>query len=118
SPTDPVAPNATDTDTPNPLANLTITKDDGSATYTAGNNISYTITVANTGPSDAQNMVLSDALPVGTSFVSLSLPNSWTRTDSIAVGTNGTITANIATLAAGSGPPVFTLIIITASSLT
>jgi uncharacterized repeat protein (TIGR01451 family) len=117
SPTDPTAPSATDTDTPNPLANLTIAKDDGSAVYTAGTNTSYTITVANTGPSDAQNVVLSDPLPAGTTFVSVSLPSGWSRTDSTAAGANGTITAKATTLVAGSGPQAFTLVLHTPSNM-
>ncbi|NBT14163.1 MAG: DUF11 domain-containing protein, partial [Planctomycetia bacterium] len=42
---------ATDTDTASPVANLTVTKTDGSATYTPGVNVTYTIVVTNTGPS-------------------------------------------------------------------
>jgi len=76
--------------------------------------VSYTITVNNTsGPSDAQNVVMSDALPAGTAFVSLALPAGWTRTDSTAVGANGTITATIPTLAAGAPAQVFTLVLST-----
>src|SRR5207244_193252 len=56
----------TDTDTPNPLADLSATKDDGSATFTAGTDVSYTITVNNSGPSDAQTLLLSDPLLAGT----------------------------------------------------
>src|SRR5947208_2614949 len=41
-----------DTDTPNPQADLSATKDDGSAAYTAGIDISYAVTVNNSGPSD------------------------------------------------------------------
>ena len=37
----------------------------------AGTNIVYTITVANTGPSDAQNVVLTEKLPSGTSYFSM-----------------------------------------------
>ncbi|MBC7711217.1 MAG: hypothetical protein H7203_14240, partial [Rhizobacter sp.] len=41
---------ATDTDTPAPVTDLSISKTDGSATYTAGNAISYAIVVGNLGP--------------------------------------------------------------------
>src|SRR5438132_969615 len=65
----------------------------------------------NSVPSDAQAILLSDALPVGTTFVSLALPAGWTRTDTTAVGANGTITAPLPTLAAGAPAQVFTLVI-------
>src|SRR5205085_1386846 len=98
---------STDTDTPAPSADLSIAKDDSSATYTAGNNVSYTITVNNTsGPSDAQGLTLSDPLPAGTTFVSLTVPAGWTRTDGTAVGANGTITATRPTLVSGAAAQV------------
>ena len=36
----------------------------------AGNNLTYAITVHNSGPSDAQGVSLSDAIPASTTFVS------------------------------------------------
>ena len=42
---------ATDTDTPNPVADLAMTKTDGRSTYTPGSALTYTITVVNHGPS-------------------------------------------------------------------
>src|SRR5205807_1617545 len=100
-----------DTDTPSPQADLSATKTDASLTYTAGNNVSYTITVNNSGPSDTQTLLLSDPLPAGTTFVSLTLPAGWTRTDATAVGANGTITATEPTLVAGAPAQVFTLVL-------
>ena len=44
---------ATDTDTLDAEADLSITKDDGSLTYTPGGTVTYTIVVSNAGPSDA-----------------------------------------------------------------
>src|SRR5262249_22729248 len=41
------------------------------ASVVAGNNVSYTITVTNNGPSDAQTVSWTDTLPANTSFVSL-----------------------------------------------
>ena len=51
--TDPTPGNnsATDTDTVSLVADLAITKTDGSATYTPGNAITYTIVASNNGPS-------------------------------------------------------------------
>ena len=42
---------ATDTDTSAPVADLSVTKTDGSATYTPGGSTTYTIVVTNNGPS-------------------------------------------------------------------
>lgn len=54
---------ATDTDTPAPSADLSITKTDGSATYAPGGTITYTITATNAGPSNAVGATVSDTLP-------------------------------------------------------
>src|SRR5438093_1338144 len=53
-------------------ANLSITKSDSPDPVTAGNNLTYTITVDNAGASDALTVAVSDPLPAGTSFVSAS----------------------------------------------
>ncbi len=88
-------------------ADLSTTKTDSPDPITPGSNLTYTITVTNAGPSTASTVQLSDALPAGTTFVSLSSPGGWSCTTP-AAGANGTITCNIATLAPGSA--VFTLI--------
>ncbi len=46
-------------------ADLAITKDDGSDTYTPGADVVYTIVVSNNGPFGAQNAHVQDALPAG-----------------------------------------------------
>lgn len=48
-------------------ADLSITKTDGSAVYTPGNNVIYQIVVSNGGPFGVQNAQVSDALPTGVS---------------------------------------------------
>jgi len=54
---------ATDTDTQGPgVADLSIVKDDGSATYVAGTPITYQITVKNNGPSNAPSFSIDDAI--------------------------------------------------------
>lgn len=57
---------ATDTDTLTPQAGLTITKTDNSVTpgsAVPGTSLIYTITVSNSGPSDAPGTVITDSLP-------------------------------------------------------
>jgi uncharacterized repeat protein (TIGR01451 family) len=62
--TDPDLTNNSDpeTDTPALVADLAIVKTSASATYTAGNTVTWTITVTNAGPSDAVNAVVNDNL--------------------------------------------------------
>ena len=101
---------ATDTDTLTPSADVAVDKS-GPATVTPGNNITYTISVTNGGPSDAVNLSLVDAVPVGTTFVSVTTPAGWTRTDLVSPGGTGTITFTAASLVAGAPASVFTLIV-------
>jgi len=54
---------ATDTDTVVLLANLSVTKDDGVTSVTAGGPVSYTITVSNAGPDPATGATVTDTLP-------------------------------------------------------
>jgi uncharacterized repeat protein (TIGR01451 family) len=61
--------NATDSDPITARADLGITKT-GPPSIVAGSNLIYTITVTNTGPSDAAGVVVSDATPAGLIFVS------------------------------------------------
>jgi uncharacterized repeat protein (TIGR01451 family) len=84
--------------TVSPLADVAVQKDDDADPVSSGDNITYTINVANNGPSDAQSVQLSDSLPAGTTFVSFSAPVGWTVT-APAVGAGGTVTATTPTLA-------------------
>ncbi len=70
--TDPVPGNnsATDTDTLVASADLAVTLSDSPDPVVAGANLSYTATVVNNGPSDAQGVSVSLPLPAGTTFVS------------------------------------------------
>jgi LPXTG-site transpeptidase (sortase) family protein len=63
--TDPTPSNntASDTDTPDPQADLTVTKDDGVLTYIPGETLTYAITVTNNGPSDAPGALVTDNIP-------------------------------------------------------
>src|SRR5262249_47584990 len=53
----------TDTDTPAPIADLSVTKTDNSATYTPGGTTTYIIVVTNNGPSDVIGGTLVDNFP-------------------------------------------------------
>jgi uncharacterized repeat protein (TIGR01451 family) len=94
-------------------ADLSIVKT-GAASATAGTNITYTIVLTNNGPSDAQTVSWSDALPANTTFVSLAAPAGWT-TSTPAVGSPGTATASNPLLTA-TASATFTLIVKVSSS--
>ena len=53
-----------------PSADLAITKSAPSGTYRAGDHVTYTITVTNTGPAPAQSVAVLDNLPPQVTFVS------------------------------------------------
>ncbi|WP_405055822.1 DUF11 domain-containing protein [Kribbella sp. NBC_01505] len=59
---------ATSTTTVQAQADLSITKS-APATVVAGNELTYTLTVRNAGPSDAIGAVVTDTLPAGTTYV-------------------------------------------------
>lgn len=63
--TDPNSGNnsSTDTTTLTPQANVSITKTDGQTTDIPGTTIAYTITVSNSGPSNAPGTLISDTFP-------------------------------------------------------
>jgi uncharacterized repeat protein (TIGR01451 family)/fimbrial isopeptide formation D2 family protein len=63
--TDPTPGNntATDTDTADPQADLSVTKDDGVSQYVPGGSLTYTIVVSNAGPSDVIGATVSDPIP-------------------------------------------------------
>jgi uncharacterized repeat protein (TIGR01451 family) len=74
----------------------------------AGNNLTYTITVQNNGPSDAQNVVVTDTLPAGVTLVS---------TSGCAEDPNGVPTCSLGTITAG-GSKQYTVIVTTDAGLT
>jgi uncharacterized repeat protein (TIGR01451 family) len=73
-------------------ADLTIKKGVSAGPYNVGDNITYTITVKNNGPSLATNVVVTDSLPNSLMFVS----------GTGFVNNNGKITAGIGSLATGT----------------
>jgi uncharacterized repeat protein (TIGR01451 family) len=91
-----------------------VTMSDAPDPVIAGSNIVYTITVTNiAGPSDAATS-LSDTLPAGTTFVSLTTPGGWSCSTP-AVGAAGTVSCSSTLTPAASA--VFTLTVKTNPAL-
>src|SRR5205807_738248 len=91
-------------------ANLSITKTGPVGSVVAGTDVSYSISVINFGPSDAQNVSVSDTLASGTTFVSLSQGTTTFSCTTPAVGAAGTVTCTRPTLASGASQS-FTLVV-------
>ena len=102
---DPEPANDSDTEvtTVNRVADLAVTKSDSPDPVLAGGDVTYTIEVTNSGPDEAGSVVLSDAVPAGTTFVSASQTSGPAFTlSSPPSGGGGTFTATRATLASGA----------------
>jgi uncharacterized repeat protein (TIGR01451 family) len=78
-------------------ADLSVTKS-APAAATAGSNVTYTINVANAGPSDASAVTLTDVLPAGTTFVS----ENQTSGPAFNCTTGATVTCSIASFTNGA----------------
>jgi uncharacterized repeat protein (TIGR01451 family) len=106
--TDPDPDNNSSTDTDNLVASadLGVVKT-GPATGIAGDLITYTITVSNTGPSSAQNASFTDTLPAGVTLVSQRQVSGPTFTLTAA---DGSVTGTIATLVPAA-PAVFRIVV-------
>jgi uncharacterized repeat protein (TIGR01451 family) len=72
-----------------------VSKSDSPDPVAAGATLSYTVDVTNDGPAEAENVVLTDILPAGVSFVS-SVPGSPTCTEAA-----GTVTCNLGNISSG-----------------
>ncbi|MCB1008873.1 MAG: IPTL-CTERM sorting domain-containing protein, partial [Acidobacteria bacterium] len=99
---------STTTTTVNASANVSLLKGASPVPAIAGQDLTYTLTAVNAGPSFAAGVSVSDPLPAGTTFVSLSAPGGWSCTTP-AVGSGGTVTCGIASF--GIGSAVFTLVV-------
>jgi uncharacterized repeat protein (TIGR01451 family) len=116
TPADPTPANNQDSvsSTVTTTADLSITKS-GPASASPNGIITYTIAITNGGPSHASAVVLTDALPADTTFVSMDAAAGFTCTTP-AVGATGTVTCTNPTMALGTA--TFTLRVEVATSPT
>lgn len=81
---------------PETNADLSITKTAATAPYSAGGEVTYTLTVTNNGPYDAKAVVVTDVLPAGLDFISATggyVQSSGTfNLGDMAAGTSKTVT--------------------------
>jgi uncharacterized repeat protein (TIGR01451 family) len=90
-------------------ADLTITTTASAPSVTQGSNVAFTLRVANNGPTGATGVVVTDTLPAGLSFVSVTTTQgscTGTATVSCAVGAlakNGTATVTLVATATANG---------------
>ncbi|HWE40337.1 MAG TPA: DUF11 domain-containing protein [Isosphaeraceae bacterium] len=88
----------------------------GPSSITAGTDVTYTVTVTNSGPNAAAGVVLTDTLPAGSVFVSMtpsgSNPDSFTSSQS-----GGTATETAAASIASGSTDTFTLVVSAPSTL-
>ena len=87
----------------------------GPATVTAGSNATYTITITNNGPNAATGVVLTDTLPTGSTFVSITESSGSDVFTSAQSG--GTVTETASASIATGGTDTFTLVVNAPSSL-
>ena len=95
------------------LADLAMSETASPAPVIAGQDVTYTATLTNTGPSDAASPVVTLTVPTSTTFVSLAAPNGWRCGSPDA---DGVVTCMAATLAAGQRVP-FPLVVRVAASV-
>ncbi len=98
----------TDTDNDVPLADIVIVNTNNQISYTPGTTATYTVTVTNNGPQDAENVSVANAIPAGITGFSWTGSNGSEGTDvaladvipSLAVGEAVTYTITVAIPAA------------------
>ncbi|HEV8432051.1 MAG TPA: C25 family cysteine peptidase, partial [Thermoanaerobaculia bacterium] len=73
-------------------------------------NITFTQTLVNNGPSPADSVVYSTSIPVGATFQSISVPAGWTCITP-AIGGTGNITCTRPTLTSANGVQTFNLVV-------
>ncbi len=98
---------------------MAITLNANKTLFTTPQNVTYTITVTNNGPTNATSVAFSDPMPPLTQFVSLTQTSGpvFTPTNIPAAGGNGTPSGTLATMNAGA-VAVFSLVITYPSTIT
>jgi large repetitive protein len=96
---------------PAPTADLAVTKTDSPDPVLPGNNLTYAITLTNNGPSDAQNVTLTDPVPTGTTLVSFIQNSGPAGACPLPAGGTGTVTCTFAVLPSGTSAS-FTMVVI------
>ena len=92
-------------------ADLSITKSDSPDPICAGNNLTYTLTIANNGPeNDPETITVTDTLPPGVAFVSAS-GSAWTCNEDA-----GVVTCTRAGLDVGAAPVVTVTVAVDAAT--
>jgi uncharacterized repeat protein (TIGR01451 family) len=85
------------------IADLAVTNVASPSVQNAGNNVTFTQTVTNNGPSPADGVVYMMPIPASSTFTSMSIPAGWTCVPaSPAVGYTGTIICTTPTLTNGA----------------
>jgi uncharacterized repeat protein (TIGR01451 family) len=94
---------------PETLADLSIVKSDEPDPVAVGNTLRYTLDIANAGPDDAQNVVVTDTLPAGVTLISVT-PSQGQCADTtcnlgtIAVGGQASIVVEVRVNEGTAGP--------------
>src|SRR3954470_22377406 len=78
-------------------ADLVVSKSAIDESVHAGDTIAYSVFVFNNGPSTAQNVTVTDALPAGTTFVAFHASSTLFNCTTPSVGSSGTVTCTAAT---------------------
>ncbi len=91
-------------------ADLSVAKSGAPDPVSAGQDVTFTITVQNAGPSAAVNATLSESVPANTTFRSLTIPAGFACSGVPAVGGTGAFTCTNASLAAGASA-TFTFVV-------
>lgn len=87
----------------NPVLDILVNNIDSVDPLTVGSNTVHTITVSNTGPSDAENVVIRDTLPAaGLSFQSYTIPAGSCSTVPAVNSVGGVLVCTVPRLAAGA----------------